>query len=661
MRLLLFFIIIFTFIIPVSAVVNIDQEYVDSYQLDVADETYNLISNTTANDTAFVIAAHNITFDGNGYYITYSNITTGYCFDGSLGYDDITIINTNIQRTNASVTPGTGVYLRNSDNGNISNNTIQSSGDGMYLRDCSNLLVSNNTVDTSTNFANGLYLRGVSNSEFHNNTLSSTGSSAYGIYYLSVSSTTFQNGDSNSYLMRASTNSNTFINTNISSSKTIIFYDNISSFNYSLAGNVFVSTKSSSADKDLLRDIITWNSTSIKYNDTINGDLTLTYNITGLNISTYYTVINASTERTIQTDANGELVFEAVFESGVETAIQIDISSIVPPNITSTSPTTPNSTYENTLITFNATADQVGNWTWYVNIVQVQTNISVSTAEYTNSTLATGTVHNVTVVINNTNGSDSHKWDITKLLNTFEVNVTYWNPDSGGLVETINVTNITAGLQSINFLLNDTNSGWLYTVTHSNGTYVDSATATYENESLNFSIPLIEDSYNITESIAQSTIVIPINSYGMFNNWTAATNFSNITANESNDVCYTYYNVTNGEWESHYPPYSWNSNYVIPLEASVFMFVDAETTVTATIVTPSNTELYPGWNHLFVEGTDNETIANIIADIGANCTDVWKFNSTAGAYSNTSSDTIQPCQGFIGYITQNMTWTRSDL
>jgi len=81
-----------------------------------------------------------------------------------------------------------------------------------------------------------------------------------------------------------------------------------------------------------------------------------------------------------------------------------------------------------------------------------------------------------------------------------DVNITYWNPGSGGLVATYCITNITAGVSSINILLNVTRDTWKYTLTYSNDTEISNQTATSTNESLNFSIPLVEDSYNITES-----------------------------------------------------------------------------------------------------------------------------------------------------------------
>lgn len=167
--------------------------------------------------------------------------------------------------------------------------------------------------------------------------------------------------------------------------------------------------------------------------------------------------------------------------------------------------------------------------------------------------------------------------------------------------------------------------------------------------------------YEYQPAVNTSTITIPANSQGMYNNWTSATTFSAIATNESNDDVYSFYNVSGGLYESYYPGYSWNANNPIGRDNSVIVFVNAETTVTADIVTPSSTELLEGWNMLYVQGSDNETIADIKTDIGVNCSAVYWFNSSAGAYSDTSTDIVQPNQGFLAYIDTAFTWTRSDL
>ena len=110
-------------------------------------------------------------------------------------------------------------------------------------------------------------------------------------------------------------------------------------------------------------------------------------------------------------------------------------------------------------------------------------------------------------------------------------------------------------------------------------------------------------------------MTIPANSWWMFNNWTSTMTFAGIAANESNDVCYSYYNVTSGLWESYYVGYSWNADYQLSKDASVIGYFNAETFITSDIITPSSTELYTGWNMVALQGSSNKTISQIIADI----------------------------------------------
>ena len=157
-----------------------------------------------------------------------------------------------------------------------------------------------------------------------------------------------------------------------------------------------------------------------------------------------------------------------------------------------------------------------------------------------------------------------------------------------------------------------------------------------------------------------SSIVIPSNSWGMFNNWSVNTNFSSIATNESNDVAYTFYNVTSGEWDSYYPGYSWNSDNTIDKNNSVMGFFNAQTTITANTVTPWNTSITAGWNMLYLMGTVNRTLTEICTNM-VNCTDIYYFNSTTNDYVSSGTDTIQPNQGFLAYVNHTETWIRSTI
>ena len=162
------------------------------------------------------------------------------------------------------------------------------------------------------------------------------------------------------------------------------------------------------------------------------------------------------------------------------------------------------------------------------------------------------------------------------------------------------------------------------------------------------------------ETAATSLITIPANSWGMFNNWSYTTTFSGISANESNDIAYTFYNVTSGEWDSYYPGYSWNSGQIIDKNNSVMGFFNVQTTITANTVTPWNTSITAGWNMMYLMGTTNQTLTAICTNM-VNCTDIYYYNQITNDYVNTGTDTIQPNQGFLSYVNQTGTWIRSTI
>jgi PGF-pre-PGF domain-containing protein len=79
------------------------------------------------------------------------------------------------------------------------------------------------------------------------------------------------------------------------------------------------------------------------------------------------------------------------------------------PSITVSSPGSPINTITGATISFNITANQIVNITWYINGTSKQTNSSVKSAVYTNTSAVSG-IWNVTAIANNTNGSVSQMW-----------------------------------------------------------------------------------------------------------------------------------------------------------------------------------------------------------------------------------------------------------
>jgi len=286
----------------------------------------------------------------------------------------------------------------------------------------------------------------------------------------------------------------------------------------------------------------------------------------------------------------------------------------------------------------------------------------------TASNSTNGTYSNVT-----TNADVSFSRKATSLSYISAINVSYFKYDSDVWISSdarltsiflnqsgYNRTIIVDGISGTNVTIYAT--GTNYSVKKNGEIYTDWSIvdSTHLKINMTFNSPATYELLSGGESVSTSSITIPANSWGMFNNWSENTNFSSISSNESNDVTYTFYNVTIGEWDSYYPGYSWNADQTIDKNYSVLGFFNAQTTITATTVTPWNTSITEGWNMLYLMGTTNQTLTAICTDM-VNCTDIYYYNSTTNDYVSTGTDTIQPNQGFLAYVNQTGTWIRSTI
>lgn len=188
--------------------------------------------------------------------------------------------------------------------------------------------------------------------------------------------------------------------------------------------------------------------------------------------------------------------------------------------------------------TFNITTNQSMNATWYINGTVVQYNTSnTTTASYTNTSAVTGT-WNVTVVANNSNGTDSQMWTWTVSAATYAPDITGYGPssasDTAGDSRTFNVT----ANQSVN-------ATWYIngTAVHYNVTNITNAN--YTNASAvegTWNVTVVVNNTNGTDSQmwtwtvnAAPTYAPDITSYGpsSASDYTANGRTFNITSNQS--------------------------------------------------------------------------------------------------------------------------------
>lgn len=167
-----------------------------------------------------------------------------------------------------------------------------------------------------------------------------------------------------------------------------------------------------------------------------------------------------------------------------------------------------------------------------------------------------------------------------------------------------------------------------------------------------------------TTTTPSTTITVPANSWVMFNNWTYDTNFSRIASNESNDIAYSWYNTTTGDFDSFYIGNTYGQSTTIPKSNSVLGFFNAQTNLVIPTMTPLTTNVANGWNMLYVEGTSNRTLQEIKNNMEASlCNNfgLYRYNTTTSLYSDTLTESLQPNEGFLVYIDGGCTWVRTTI
>ena len=232
-------------------------------------KTYYLINNVNSSGTCFSIDANNVTIDCDGYMINYSQVSSGYGFNIS-GYNNITIKNCNIVQENSTILYAHSIYLENSNNADIQNNTFRILtlyGDGILLNSSLYSNILENTITIYNGDGYGIDLREGSNlsvaadnhiivngsggrainiesspiSNITNNNITTYGAGNYGINIYNSDSSILRNnilnitGDSSNYgvYIDSSTNSNitdNMISTAGSGNEAVYLYSSSDSF-----------------------------------------------------------------------------------------------------------------------------------------------------------------------------------------------------------------------------------------------------------------------------------------------------------------------------------------------------------------------------------------------------------------------------------------------
>jgi len=643
-----------------SVVVN----YVPDYNISVCQNitqpgNYNIIGDLNSPTSCLGILSDNVSLNGNGKTINYSQTSGGYGVS-IINYSYFTLNNISIIQGIAS-SEGYAVNLQTSNNNTLSNvsiNTIGHRSNGIRIISSKNISLKNNNINTTVSEAIWI-MSTVADAIYYNHSIDES-NTAHGKpirYLFNVSNMIIKDNSSLGMLYVTASNNITVTNITISNADNIglgminnsnISYNNISNFSsrggikaYPYNYNNTISYNSISSASyysfGFYLDSGSLLNTSYEYNTFSNNNI----NMSGDNGYCFYFVVSGN-------NIINNTICKTYGLSGHGVVLLNSDNNIF---------------INNSDLTYGA--DSYGFYTYGSNNNNVTNDTIISVQSYDIF------LQDFTNNFRNINLTQPRKI----LFFNSKTNFNYSNISDYNIWMNTNTSSQTYLTRSINkwsntdMQWNETNhiNGTVYYLfynmlptrnylisTNSSSQYIKT---TDNNGMLQFNLTIFGETIITLQHIG---ITIPANSWGIFNNWSKNTNFSSIAINESNDVAYTFYNVTSGEWDSYYPGYSWNADQSIDKNNSILGFFNAETTITANTVTPWNTTITAGWNMLYLMGTSNQTLTAICTNM-VNCTDIYYFNSTTNDYVSTGTDTIQPNQGFLAYVNQTGTWIRSTI
>lgn len=381
----------------------------------VGNVSYILIQNVNSSGTCFNILANNVTIDGAGYTINYSQSATGYAVNSS-GYNNTVIKNISIVQE-STISGSYAIYAFGMGSGTISNNTIQTVGPnsaGISIESSSNAnTVYGNRITTSGASADGLRLNSSNSTTVSDNNITALGAGAYGMWLMSSAGNIISGGSIsakyNDYYLNGTGTNNTFRNTNFTAARNISFFDATSFFNYNneTSGGIWLRTNVS-LQTTLTRTLVSLNNNLLLWNDTNSTGVVANYNITGLLANTSYYIYNTSAgtitkSYNLTSDTNGGINFTIALKGNTEIAVER------PLNITVNSP--PNGSFYNdsalSALVLNITTNEPAAWCGFSlnGTANVTMNGTLTSWNYTGISGASEGLNNITFFCNDSRGN----------------------------------------------------------------------------------------------------------------------------------------------------------------------------------------------------------------------------------------------------------------
>jgi len=462
-----------TAIIPSECNVYINASSELPYTINQNDSYYCLNDSSidhAGNGISFATGTNNVTLDCKGYNI-----------DISGAYEGITIFSStvnNITIKNCSITGHRWGIQLGGDPHNITirDNTISSGTSGITIfSNAYDITFINNTIKDNSGY--GIFSDYGRNNTFtdnyvYNNAINfafDTGSENN-----LVTGGSIHGGTNIDYDFQGSSGkTNAFRNTNFTANRTIRISTSINGFPYSndTSNGIWLNTTWATGDK-VIRDLLNWNQTMLKWTDNSSGSLTASYNISGLIDGEIYYIYKDSVYQEPKTATDGKIYLEIYLSSFHE--IQVRNSTLTPD--TTKPQYSDNST--NTTVAGTPTEHRL-KWTDNIALNRYILSFDNCTGSFNNITegslSGTEDWSNVTVVINSTidctirwkvyANDTSNNWNTS---DTYSYNTT---EEPTPVISSVQATGITTSAASIT---------WTTDIV-ANSSLVISPSATYSN------------------------------------------------------------------------------------------------------------------------------------------------------------------------------------
>ena len=170
--------------------------------------------------------------------------------------------------------------------------------------------------------------------------------------------------------------------------------------------------------------------------------------------------------------------------------------------------------------------------------------------------------------------------------------------------------------------------------------------------------------YSENQFEAYESIIIDLDWYDfalMRKNGTDDQTFSEIADTIYGDEFYTWYNSTSDLWESYWVGYGYNEDFIIPQNDSYFVAMGYNPfglipPITCAQADAQTIAIPTGWHMTYLRELGTHNLTTIKADMGGNVVDLYGWDVSANAWTDTGTFEVNPNEGLYVNSSSSFNW-----